>query len=45
MLLIIYKVADDRQLVSINMDGGNPALFAEDLRVTSIAVDSLNGFA
>ena len=39
-----YKVADDRQLLSINMDGGESYIFAEDPRISSIAVDSLNGF-
>ena len=39
-----FKVADDRQLLSINMDGGESYIFAEDPRISSIAVDSLNGF-
>jgi hypothetical protein len=37
------NVADDRRLKSINMDGGNSDIFDEDPRITSIAVDSLNG--
>ena len=41
----MIQVADDRQLISINMDGGNSNIFDEDPRITSIAVDSLNGLA
>ena len=43
VLLQYLQIVDDRQVVSIPMDGGDIEPFTEDPRVSSIAVDSLNG--